>query len=395
MNYQSMAYDAGLAHYLILDLAGRKGGIDRGPRAASMGIVTGQVMTGDDYAAVGDSPRWSSYFCDGIAIISILGAESFDVANPFFLASQRPVRDWPGGFNAHSAKVALEIYTQVMATAPIGVSNVILSGYSFGGTVAQAMAALIGPLQGAQKLTCVTFGSPRCFSNANRRGVSPPWDLVRWMAPFDPVVHFPPHADEAAVATALTTQQIRDTWSACVHLGLGQAMLGGLTPVDIDVPLLQRPITDINLWSWLFALDVPAVDAHSLGTYAAAIDALVIPGQTRDFTPPVLPGPLGQPLRGQNGIIMQPADIALAITGAVNAVAAARGGQPDESPFHAVKVNGIWACYYGQDFVASGTGRRTAQAMASRLNGAWRQWNKTKLASSSTLQFAIQQAFLS
>lgn len=154
--------------------------------------------------------------------------------------------------------------------------NLLVAGYSYGGCLAECIAAMVTGNQLWPNLELLTFGSPRPGDEAlalRLRSVP----TRRLMNDDDPVPRFPPHANEAWLATSLLPFPIAYLLSLYCQPqgGIQLSDSGQLTATELPSRFL--PIADVDLVQWVVSTHGMRATSHSISTYVERLKLAVAP----------------------------------------------------------------------------------------------------------------------
>lgn len=393
MNELSSATDRGFAFHLADQLNDMNMGVSKELREQKLLDKFQHVFQLTDFP---DTPACPFHaIADGVdwKFIFVLGCRTVAQANAFYSAAfERHTAS-----NAYCNRYAFDASEVVRSHAedirPVGTVQ-INAGHSVGGCIMTTFALNDLTVIAPNKVgTCVTFGSPRCWQRWNQTPNSKGWDIGRWMASRDPLLFFPPHADEAITATALMTAERADFARRADHFGRGRVLTDTGPEQDrMLAPEIAEGLSDGVLWYWFFGHETQSV-AHSIANYKRLTGLPgYLPPTNYTYQPEVrlqvLPPPIEAP-----GRLMQAVERREVIRQAEIDTQTRRGPEPTRPPYRAVKRGGVWSCECDGQVITTGSGKKTAQAMARRMNAAWRQWWRTRIASTGALSVSVNQNF--
>jgi len=393
MNQRSLASDPGLAYWLARDLANMNGGRDQYYRRDALATAFQIPLSVQHWSATPTIPAHTVFSAVNTMFLAIGGATLHSQILPYFNAASvraRPNLDFINEA-AYDAALTIQAHCNSVIVEP---EVQVVFGHSFGGAIAQALA-LVQPLipSMARSASCTTFGSPRMWQDFGGPVNTLEWSHARFNNVNDPICFFPPHADEAAVASALTTTQIRHIWQHTEHVGQGFVLDGTTTLGTRMVPRLEDPIADAFLWSWFLSwVDLQRL-SHSMETYASRLYAIQQVGSTVEYEPMGAPPVVRRPPTEEPGRLMQPLEARAIVAQTFVDFQVSRGTEPEQNPYYAIRRAGVWQTEYQGHFIAGGRGKRNAKSLASKLNAAWRQWWRANLADTGNLSFSVNEAF--
>lgn len=147
---------------------------------------------------------WSFWLFDGTSFGAAIFQGIDPSCGPAYVAGLGSLSESPTNHGVHSGvwagfqQPAISTLCDRLADCQLQ----LLSGHSLGGAVALSLASLMGPTRRLSQRGVITFGSPRCF-----HGGAPTlaWcqKVIRWAAPGDSIVLFPPRAGENLPGSAV------------------------------------------------------------------------------------------------------------------------------------------------------------------------------------------------
>ena len=231
-----------------------------------------------DSLVVGRSGTVPAFFViksDTTVVLGIDGISSVDQGGKLFASLSLPfLSEAYFSANAMVLQDARRVW-QLVAQLYAGKSFTLLAaGYSYGGALAECVAALAVTEGGFGNIGVTTFGSPRP-GPSSLGAVLQLRDVRRWMNENDPIPHFPPHASEAPLGTVSAGFPTAALIAQYVHPKGGLELLvgGGVQPADS--PTLFVPIADLDLAGWFTGANGIAAAGHSIQLYSNQLGALV------------------------------------------------------------------------------------------------------------------------
>ena len=199
--------------------------------------------------------------------IVICGASS---ATMFGSVAQGPtlplVRTGVGGIMATLTGPADRILKQFLGVKPSCPPSVVITGHSYGGSIALVIAAEILALFPGTKVQCLTFGSFRPGDSALDAALAGA-TVYRLMTPYDPIPRYPPTFTEAPLMTFNLGYRLLTLFQSFVQAGPGWLLNQDGTEVPSGLSLLPYPIQDAILSTWLIGGNALASHQHSYRTY--------------------------------------------------------------------------------------------------------------------------------
>jgi len=217
--------------------------------------------------ASGLLPNVGAYFADGQLVIIVGGANDFPQGVAFFDSALVPgVQVGVTHVNRTAFAAAVQLLALIDATLSFPPDEYVLAGHSYGGGVAQIVAAIMRSQGRRAPIYLFTEGAPRVgdeFLGAALLGVP----HARLFTTADPIPIFPPHWTEAPFAVSLLgllEAQNLAYWvqpPGGLELHDDGTLTPGLTPGYVS------SIRDVDLLAWLYGGKGVSATAHRTGTY--------------------------------------------------------------------------------------------------------------------------------
>jgi hypothetical protein len=239
-------------------------------------------------------------------VIGIMGASSAQMFSDLFRGAFSPANplDYPR-LNPCTIVPERQILADYFSTGLAPSHDLVVAGHSYGGALAQIVAARLRAQVPNSKVQCLSLGAPRIADgslNDQLHDVS----LARIFNEGDLIVRFPPHLDEAPIAMLALGLAVTLAFNVYVQPGGGLVLdsLGDLR--EQDVPVLNWPIQDANLLTWLAGANGYGSNEHSYKTYAKRLK-VILPQPIEPF----VGGPETR-LKGELAPVVDQADFNLA-----------------------------------------------------------------------------------
>lgn len=280
---------------------------------------------------------------------------------------ERPDMTDPAGLNSQVRRAMEELFLHFFNVADSHRHHMLFAGHSFGGAVAQALAASMKSIFPTKDIRVITFGAPRVgirsWSDQNSR-----LSHVRYWVDDDPVVLIPPHTSEARAAHSVLVGQTPYRWNQFNHAGRGVRL--GVTGGAVEENLNAQPpaLTEVNIVGWATGIMQRPVQAHSIHEYYLRLS------RARESNTSWHSGPGAQVLRQRRPAAEPPQplpqdvpEVALQIA-AVEAAVVVERATPIPSDYHFRQVGGEWAVFRDIEFVTFAGSRARAQRIARTAN---------------------------
>jgi pimeloyl-ACP methyl ester carboxylesterase len=179
----------------------------------------------------------------------------------------------------------------LFATLQIGIFPIatkwLLCGFSFGGAIAETMAArLLSLYGGTGQVVCLSIAAPRAGLQALQSACGN--EGIRWMNAADPVPYFPPHGEEMEGAQGFYTLTQNKLWNQFIHPYQGLSIYAPSLIVKSPLPLPASPDAALRILQWLTSSNAQTSQQHSITTYASMLRLLTSTMPTPNpETPPV------------------------------------------------------------------------------------------------------------
>ena len=256
---------------LIQSLQRLHGKLLSGSTATNVLALIGKPDTSGLFSVNGAVPNWCWGLYGNDLVILIDGLSSVQQGAQLFATSQSGVVTSPiGGINSYALSAAKSIYSVVTQNGMPLSPAVLVSGYSYGGALAQIVASLLNSMPFPAVVQCATFGSPRIGDTGFVNGLAPV-TLRRYMNDDDPVPLFPPHFVEAPAASIAVGFGTVFAWSKYIQGHGGIVEFSDGTTLVSNLPPEFLPITEGQLAAWVSGATPPGGDAHSLFTYVSRV----------------------------------------------------------------------------------------------------------------------------
>ena len=182
------------------------------------------------------------WFTDGFQLVVIVaGAQDLRQGIDFFSGALIPgIPLGKGQCNAAALIQAKLISAAVRAVVPILPASVLIGGHSYGGAIAQVLAALWLPTAGGSALQVYSTGAPRVgdtYFASTLDGLP----VVRFMDTADPIPRFPFHFGEAPFATIALgfVEALNLSYWAQGNGGILLDSAGNETPAELPTAAFQ------------------------------------------------------------------------------------------------------------------------------------------------------------
>jgi pimeloyl-ACP methyl ester carboxylesterase len=216
-------------------------------------------------SGVDPAHAWSNSPPEGHIIIC--GASS---ASMFASVAQGPtlpiVSTAVGGIMATLTGPADRILRQFLGVKQYCPPSVVITGHSYGGSLALVIAAELLALFPGTKVQCLTLGSFRPGDSSLDAALAGA-TVYRLMNAHDPIPRFPPTFTEAPLMTFNLGYRLLTLFQSFVQAGPGWILNPDGTETPSGLPLLAYPIQDLTLLTWLVGVNGLASYEHNYRTY--------------------------------------------------------------------------------------------------------------------------------
>jgi pimeloyl-ACP methyl ester carboxylesterase len=324
------------------------------------------------WGSQGHTPGHFAGFTGRQKVLCIMGASNVSMFTDLFRGAFLPPMDFgPVSINRGSAIAAQQILADFYSVGNKGINDLVVVGHSYGGALAEIVAANYKSVFPPAKVQCLALGAPR-IGGLSLGAAMDQIDLIRINNVADPIPRFPPHFNEAPVAMLALGFGATLSFNLYVQPGGGLVLLPTGQLIIQDLPTLNAPIQDVNLLTWLAGANGLASSEHSYKTYAAR---LALPDPTKPIA--VVPNPPAN-LKGDVFPILQPGEFNMAFVQGPNA--GLTGGQKVQSVYipvfyrmKAVKLDQNWYVSWMDQIISRGQSRSNARTFAKYGNRFLRQ----------------------
>lgn len=204
-------------------------------------------------------------------VLGIMGASTPRLFLNLFTGAFFPmVKAGAANVNRGTLPAAQQIVTNVSAAVPNFPLSLVIVGHSYGGALAQSVAAILAPQLPGTTIQVLTLGSPRIGDtslSAAMGGVT----LMRVFNEGDLIPRFPTHFSEAPTGMIALGLVATYQWNQFVQAGGGHVLdsLGRLAAQQL--PALNYPILDVDLALWLQSRNALLSNEHSDHTYTTRL----------------------------------------------------------------------------------------------------------------------------
>lgn len=269
-------------------------------------------------SAVGMTPNlcWGKY--GDTVVVLIDGITTVGQGAQLYTSTQAPLTSTPiGQINGIAYNVSLNIVKVLDAIPPEVSSNFLLAGYSYGGALAQAVAALLAVRDLPGRIQVATFGSPRIGNSSLARTLQNA-TVRRYMVDTDPVPRFPPHFFEAPTALIAVGFPTAFFWTAYSQVQGGIQLEANGEGSPAVLPGRSVPATDVQLAQWLASAYSIGGDPHSQFTYQSR---MALSAAKEALSPPAFnvgSGAEGDSTLTESAFLSDKASFAAALTNAMH-----------------------------------------------------------------------------
>jgi hypothetical protein len=232
-------------------------------------VVNGVVV----YPRAGFIPAWFTADGNDQVLVVIDGVRTLQQGLAMYASTQQSmlkVGSWWA--NATVVTAAQAMFNALRHSFGDTFRRWVLSGYSYGGALAEVLAAMLTSTPSSSSAQIVTWGSPRP-GDSTLAALLQRWPLRRLMCDSDPVPRFPPHLGEAPAANVAVGLSGAQQWARYVQPGGGVILPQSGSLVSSPLPRLFFPIADADLALWVTGNDTFRGRGHALTTYAQRIAA--------------------------------------------------------------------------------------------------------------------------
>jgi hypothetical protein len=207
------------------------------------------------------------------AVVCIAGASNASMFTALFQgALNPPLALGLAGVNGALVGPAQAIVNSLGFTIQNPPPSILICGHSYGGGLAEAIAALLVSLGLQVPIQVFTMGAPR-VGDTTLSALLAKTTNERFMNVGDAVTTFPPHFNEAPTAYVTLDLTVGQSWSNYVQPGGGQVLFpDGVTVASPGVPRVAV-IQDVNLLAWLLGGNAWVSYNHSYRTYLKWLSA--------------------------------------------------------------------------------------------------------------------------
>jgi Lipase (class 3) len=226
----------------------------------------------DGSLSSGITPAWLAYLYQDDLVILVAGVRNASQAVAVYQSAGQP-RILVGAASVSPAIgiVAVQIGTRVLKSAQGGYSRAVLAGHSYGGAIAEVLAAYLAGVAPELPVQVFSTGAPRPGDNTVGAALANA-TCARIMTEGDPIPHFPCHFDEAPFGVFALGYQTALTWSHYAQ-GPGGRLVNRMGDLrSAELPPLFVPVVDADLVLWLGAALSGGHPEHNLTTYLARLE---------------------------------------------------------------------------------------------------------------------------
>lgn len=267
---------------------------------------------------------------------------------------------------------AHDVLTYLRNSGRLPGTRLVCAGHSLGGAVLLALVAGIALEHPTVETSLLTFGSPRTggpglVALMNNR------DVTRYMNREDPVPLIPPRGNTAPLLTYVVPADQLLWWNRLEHVrgGLELRANGDQIPRELPSGAIVQP--QQSLVAWLTAMATGQNNPHSMSTYIARLEALIIAQGPAPLPP--LAGALAEG-RGHSTLAEINRDKEAAVA-RVAEISRHQSQTPIRIPasyvFSAVQQGGTWIVMMNDQVIALGPSKGKAKKLASAGNRFIRQ----------------------